>query len=254
MKRIFFHDNQYYRLLKKLIMKSKDIPAEYKRMAISYLRRENVSTDFLGDGKNYKFLFATSMFYRAYDIYTTSLLAYILRNRSSLFALLRCQFENMCKIAYYIEHPDELKYAFKREVKIKKIRRSLANFYEKEGFQDNFNSDYFKKVYERLSNIVHPFPEGLRIYYDDLYMLVMGKENVLYPLLFRPTFRLMPHHAEFSDNDKEGLMEVIVGFFSEVIRLLKRLCEMNIKDEIPDYSELHKKTSIHRSMYAMVSE
>ena len=73
-------------------------------------------TDFLiHDGKKYKFLLANSVFYRAYDIYTSSIMSFILRNRISLYILLRSQFENMCRIAFYIKNPDKIKDAFNFE-------------------------------------------------------------------------------------------------------------------------------------------
>jgi len=99
-----FHKNPQYKLLKKIIKKSKDIPHENRENLISLLRKDDITDLFLGDHKKYKYLLATGMFYRAYDIYTTSLIAYHLRNRASIYLLLRAQLENVGKIAYYLIH------------------------------------------------------------------------------------------------------------------------------------------------------
>lgn len=152
-----FHKNREYRQLKRLIKQSWRIPDKYRSQTINNLVKEEITVTFLGDKRKYKYLFATAMFYRAYDIFTSSLIAFLFSNKITLHMLLRAQFENLCLISYYVENKDKLKESFNEIIEVRKGKKCLAN--------DFSDGSFVYKMYDWLSKRTHPFPDGLKTYF-----------------------------------------------------------------------------------------
>ena len=236
-----FHKNPHYELLKKIVTKSKDIPTEYKEKILLHLRKEDITEFFIGDGKKYKYLFANAMFYRAYEIFTTSLMAYHLRNRNSIYLLIRAQFENISKIAYYLKHPDKIREYFdpKKDYgpRILDWSRCLVEIYKEDDVLKNLNADHLKKLTSYFSGMAHPFSNGLKMYYGGAAIMSREPDNP-YPI-FKPTLNIKAHHSGYSDEEKMYFMDLILIFFNEVLRLLTKICKLDFANEIDNYSELH---------------
>ena len=176
-----FHKNIHYEQLKKMIKKSKDIPEKFKDDTIKNLVKEDYTSTFLGDGKKYKSLFSTAMFYRAYDIYTSSLLAVLWRNRVTINILLRAQFENLCLNSYFLKNKEEIKNAFQYEKRIdlKEARKCLAEWTADFAKDIPFNEEYFNEMYHSMSQKVHPFPEGLKSYFGGMHVMSRIEKSTL---------------------------------------------------------------------------
>lgn len=229
-----FHKSKEYKQLKRMVEKSKDISEKHKEDVLKNLVSEDVSDLFLGDSSKYKHLFATAMFYRAYDIYTSSLLAFMFRNRVAVITLMRAQFENMCIVSYYLENKDEIKNAFLEEGKVDlwKARECLAKRCGPE-----FGKEMVNSMYHDLSQKVHPFPEGFKSYFGGTHLLSWGEASPLPE--FKPTLHVAPHHEEL--DDKDTVIGVINGFFVGVVNGLFELIHLDVDDKISDYSEVHRK-------------
>lgn len=226
------HKSRWYKKLKRMVEKSKDISEKHKEEVIKNLVSEDVSTLFLGDDRKYKHIFATAMFYRAYDIYTSSLLVFMFRNKVAINMLLRAQFENVSIISYYLENKDEIKNAFLEKVDLKKARECLTKRYGPE-----FGKEIVKSMYNDMSQKVHPLPEGLKPYFGRFHLLSRGEGNSLSE--WKPTLNVVPHHEELGD--KDTVIELINGFFIGVVNGLLELIHLDVDDEISDYSEIHRK-------------
>lgn len=231
----------HFKLLYRTVKKSKDIPSEYKEKVITNLIKDNITNIFIGDGKKYKYLFANGMLYRAYEIYTTSLMAFHLRNRNSIYLLMRAQFENVGKIAYYLKYPNKIKESFNPDkdegIRLSTFNECLGELYKKDGLPDDLNADYLKDMSNYFSGMAHPFSDGLKMYYGG--MAIMTKEpGKPYPF-FKPTLHMKAHHASFSDEEKKYYIESILVFYREVLRLLTKIYNLDNDEEIEDYSELH---------------
>lgn len=240
-----FSKNCEFKMLKKEIRRTKDIPDEYKEHMLKSLIDDDVTNFLLHDGKKYKFLLANSIFYRAYDIYTSSIISFTLRNRVSLYILLRSQFENMCRIAFYIKNPDKIKDAFnfekekeEKNIRISDWRKCLKELYDEDGFPGEYGTDFVNNTYKYYSDITHPFTEGLKLYYGGMAVMTLD-EHHKYPY-FKTTLCQLSHHTSYSTDEKEYFSMMISIFFSEVIRLLQIIVKLEVDDEIKDYSELHK--------------
>jgi len=241
-----FYKNPHYELLKKIVKKSKDISNEYKDQALKYLIKEDITYFFIGDGKKYKYLFANGLFYRAYDIYTSSLIAYHLRNRNSIYLLMRAQFENMGKIAFYVIHPDKIKESFdpKKDhgIRFSTYCECLAELYKKDGYPEEFNSKYLTDMFDYFSGMAHPFSDGLKMYYGGTATMTRVPDSP-YPV-WKPSLNMKAHHFPFSEEEKNFYLTSIMIYFSEIFRLLPKIFNLEVDDEVNDYSELHTSWSM----------
>jgi len=90
---------------------------------------------------------------------------------------------------------------------------------------------------EHFSDIAHPFSDGLKMYYGGVATMIWEQDSP-YPT-FKPTLHVKPHHSEYSDEEIKYYIGSIMMLFTEVLRLLKKLYNVDVNDEINDYSELH---------------
>ena len=167
-------------------------------------------------------------------------MSFILKNRVSLYILLRSQFENMGRIAFYIKNPGKIKDAFNFEkeqeekkqwkIKISDWRKCLTDLYEEDGFPDKYGTDFVNNTYKYFSDITHPFTEGLKLYYGGMAVLTKEPEQS-YPQ-FKPTLHQLSHHTPYSEEEKDYFSMMITIFFSEVMRLLKKIALLDVDDEI----------------------
>lgn len=224
--------------LRAMIKKSKDIPKkEKKHILINLSRTEESVTKFLGNGEKYKNLLATAMFLRSYDIYTSSLLAFLFRDRISINILLRAQLENMFIVAYYIKNKNEIKNAFLQKIKPSKARSYLAEWFADIGLPE-INQELLKGVYDSTSEIVHPFPEGIKFYFEPLHIMTRDESPVP---VSKPALAVARHHGRL--DDKDTVLSAINQDFVHLYMMLLRLAKLDADDEIKDYSEIHKKTT-----------
>lgn len=235
-----FHKDKDYERLKALIEKSKDVPKKQRVHILNNLRnKEKLTTLFLEDGKKYKNLLATAMFHRAYDIYTSSLLAFLFRNRTSINILLRTQFENMCIVAYYLKNKNEIKNAFRQSINLAEARKYLAEWFADIGMDPKINQEFLDGMYKGISQIVHPFPEGLKFYFEPFHLMTHDKKSPV--PVFKPALAVAYHHGYM--HDKDTVLEVINIDFVTLVDILVKLTKLDANDEITDYSEIHRKTA-----------
>ena len=224
-----FHKNEEYRQLRKLIKKSWKVPEKYRNRTINNLIKEEITVTFLGDKRKYKYLFATAMFYRSYDIFTTSLLTFLFSNRVSVHILLRAQLENLCLISYYIENKEKIKDSFNEIIGVKDGRKCLEN---------DFPDGLISEMYRWLSKRTHPFPDGLKTYFGAVSTMYFGNDGTP---LYIPELNVKPHHETDDELGREYAISAINDSFESVIGRLHEIINLDIDDKIENYSELQRK-------------
>lgn len=240
-----FRKNKEYEQLSRMIKKSKDIPKNDKKIILDNLIDEDITRKYLGDGRKYKYLYSTAMFNRAYDIYTSSLLAFLFHNWASVHILIRAQFENMCTNSYYLKNPTKLKNSFTELVSQREARKYMAECVEDVDPNTNFDRQYFGKVYDELSQKSHPFPEGFKIYFGSINQIVFKEDGGVVSV---PLLNVKSHHTDIDSETKKLILKNIYIPFMAIDAQLNELVKLDINDEISDYSEIQKAYSLGRDI------
>jgi len=208
------------------IVLSRKIPKQFKKELLNRLVKED--TTFVSwkqeDTKKIKYLFYSGMFYRAYDIFLTSIFAFLNNKEISINLLIRAQLENIFLTNYIIKNPTELIDIFKNPIKIKKTKSSMDE------------KDYFKKLYSDLSQKAHSFPEGLKSCYNNTYMLNFKE------MKWVPSLAVKSHYYDMEKESKEVVLKWIMDTFDTVNENLNLIKQSTNNDEVKDFSEIHRKT------------
>lgn len=213
---------------------SNDIPKEYKKeLNKRLIAKDRTMSDYHKGITLIKNLYFLGMFYRAYDLFTSSIFAYIENNEISFYTLIRSQLENLFYTNYFCEYPDEIKHVFDESYyKIKKNRRIFKYRKTMTGKDEDW-----KKFYQFTSDRVHPLVEGLKTPYGNIHLVNFRDKKI------DPGLVLRSHHNRgLSEKDKENEMKTLIALYDQVVLRLAKIRTLCPDIEIRDYGYMHRKT------------
>lgn len=216
----------YITLLISIIF-SRKISLGSKKAIIRRLVKENKSIEYIKNVDDYKKLnnlFCTAMFYRAYDVFTSSIYALLVSNAVSLAALLRAQVENQALTDYIRKNPSKLKSVFSEKVEISNFISAMDN------------KGVHGKRYGYLSDITHPFPDGLRICFDTVNIEDILKHKFGDKKLDAQSI-LKNHNDKIPKDFLPGLVSGIIEHFDSVKNNLNRINEIEDGYELKEHQD-----------------
>ena len=115
--------------LKICIHLSDDVPSKYKKEIYKRLeKKDSTMSKFTNEITYIKNLYYIGMFYRAYDLFTSSIYAYIENNEVSFYTLIRSQLENLFYTNYFCENTEEIKFVFNENYYEDRKNRPIAKY------------------------------------------------------------------------------------------------------------------------------
>lgn len=242
--------------LKTLIFFSRRIPSEYK----VFLSKQLISKREPKKIKYTKFIFSHYTFLDAYDIFTSSILAYHYRNRISLEILIRAQLENFLLTGYLSHHPKEIKDILQEDVWKSKKKSSWKSFFKSNEDYKRWSEYYHKFISRRAHPLPMRFLSGISFFtfmkpknganmaifldksYNKLPPHLKKKivENTLEPAGVSPAVTMHPHNTPNEGFWEYKIMEIMYLFDSTVKNLKV------IEEKCPNYemSDSDWKTAI----------
>lgn len=214
--------DEYWRI-KLAILFSGRINKIYRKKFIAGLTKDAITHKF-PDGEHssdVRFLFYMGMYYRLYDLYTTSIYALTLCNEVSLILLVRAQLENYALTEHVLKHPADLEKIFIDKIDYSTTLKSLEQSHS--------------KLWGIFSQYGHSLPEGLKTPFWNV--------KILNPkdMQWMPMQGFTSHHYTMSDEDKEELIKMTLFYYTKSITNLEKVLKLDVHYNITDVSILNRK-------------
>lgn len=200
------------------------IPKNFKSKLIERFIKTNITFPSWDrtETRKVKNLFYAGMLYRAYDVFTTSILALLLDNEISLYALMRIQLENYALTEYVLKNPTEMKDVFREKIGFGEAIKSIED------------KNVLGKLWGVLSDRTHSFPEGLKTCFENFYIL-NPKD-----MKWGPCLSVKSHHGRIEEEAISDYLNFIITCYDGVKKNLDKIKSSDIPDEIESFSEIHK--------------